>query len=240
LDYAIQIAGGLVKAHAAGIVHRDLKPRNLMVTSDGLVKLLDLGLARRVHLQQEESTHRVEGAIAGTPAYMSPEQAQGKALDAKSDVFSFGVVLYQMLAGRPAFSGDSTMSTLAAILHEDPPPLGAKVPRELEKIVARCLHKDPVHRFQHIDDVKVELEELQGEAAAGKLDSVLPREAQRPRLWRWLSAALLATLAGILIGAWIFSGPEIDVSKLRYTPVVTVLHQRRIEEGGDVGALTAA
>jgi serine/threonine protein kinase len=212
LDYAIQIASGLTKAHAVGVIHRDLKPGNIILTSEGLVKLLDFGLARRVY-EQGESTQTVDGGIVGTPAYMSAEQAEGKPLDARSDIFSFGVVLYEMLAGRPAFVGNSTASILAAVLREEPPPLGAKVPRELEKIVARCLRKDPAHRFQHMDDVKVELEELQAEAVAGRLSSALPREVQRPSQWRWVPGALLAILAAILIGTRLFSGPNIDASK---------------------------
>ena len=237
LDYAMQIASGLAKAHAAGVIHRDLKPGNIMLTAEGLVKLLDFGLARRVHVEQEESTQTLERYIAGTPAYMSPEQVEGRASDMRSDVFSFGVVLYRMLRGQPPFSGGSTPSILAAVLREDPPPLDTNVPRELQRIVARCLRKDPARRFQHMDDVKVELEELKGDVEAGKLASDLP--PQRPSRWRWLPA-VLAMLAGILVGGWLFSGPNIDVSRLQYTPVVTVMHQRRIEEAGGTGAFLPA
>jgi serine/threonine protein kinase len=235
LDYAVQIASGLAKAHLAGVIHRDLKPGNIMLTADGLVKLLDFGLARRVHLEQEESTQTVEGGIAGTPAYMSPEQAEGRPLDERSDIFSFGVVLYQMLTGRQAFSGDSAASVLAAVLREEPPPFGTKVPHELEKIVARCLRKDLAHRFQHMADVKVELEELKAALDSGALLGAPLPEPHRPRRGRSFAATSLAVLTGILIGAWLFSGPDIDVSRQRYTPVVTVMHQRRIEEGGGTG-----
>ncbi len=160
LDYAVQIATGLEKAHTAGIIHRDLKPGNIMVTPDGLVKLLDFGLARRKQVGESETTLTATGQIAGTPAYMSPEQAEGKPVDERSDVFSFGAVLYQMLTGRQAFSGDTAASILAAVLRGEPPPLGTGIPHDVEKLVARCLQKDPARRFQHMEDLRIELEEL--------------------------------------------------------------------------------
>jgi serine/threonine protein kinase len=130
--------------YAAGVIHRDLKPGNIMLTGPasghpGLVKLLDFGLARRVELGPgHETTLTMEGAILGTPAYMSPEQAQGKPVDARSDVFSFGSVLYQMVTGRRAFEKDSHISTLAAVVQEEPRPLPSSVPRDLERTIARC------------------------------------------------------------------------------------------------------
>ncbi|MBS1853876.1 MAG: PD40 domain-containing protein [Acidobacteria bacterium] len=185
LDYGAQIAAGLARAHSVGVIHRDLKPGNIMVTREGLVKLLDFGLARRVRLEPgEASTLTVEGEIAGTPAYMSPEQAEGKPLDERSDVFSFGLVLYRMLAGRPAFSGNSAAAVMAAVLREEPAPLGDKVPREVERIVRRCLRKEPARRFQHVDDIKVELEEL---AAASQ-----PAPRRGARRWLWPGVALAA------------------------------------------------
>jgi serine/threonine protein kinase len=153
LDCAVQIASGLAKAHAAGVIHRDLKPGNIMVTGPasghpGLVKLLDFGLARRVELGEgHETTLTMEAGIAGTPSYMSPEQAQGKPVDARSDVFSFGSVLYQMVTGRRAFEKDSHISTLSAVIEQEPRPLPSSVPRDLEKVIARCLRKDPERGF---------------------------------------------------------------------------------------------
>ncbi|MGA2772866.1 MAG: protein kinase [Bryobacteraceae bacterium] len=214
LDYAVQVAGGLAKAHAAGVIHRDLKPGNIMLTGDGLVKLLDFGLARRVELGEGHDTAlTVEGEILGTPAYMSPEQAEGKPLDPRSDVFSFGVVLYQMLAGRPAFSGNSAASLMAAVLREEPPPLGAKIPRDVERIVRRCLRKDPAQRFQHMDDVKVELEELKAESQTDQLHGVPTPAHERRRRWIW-AAGILATvllLAGVLVWRVREGGPPEDL-----------------------------
>ena len=152
LKLAIQMADALAKAHSAGIIHRDLKPTNVMVTDDGLVKVLDFGLAKLTEVSEsgDETTRTLEhqteeGTIVGTVSYMSPEQAEGKKVDARSDIFSFGSVLYEMATGQQAFHGDSKMSTLAAILNQEPKPISQLVPgipRDLEKIITRCLRKD--------------------------------------------------------------------------------------------------
>jgi serine/threonine protein kinase/Tol biopolymer transport system component len=170
LSIAVQIAGGLASAHAAGIVHRDLKPGNIIVTPSGLVKILDFGLAKRQIAGGDENpiTRTLEprtepGMILGTVAYMSPEQAEGKQVDARTDTFSFGAVLYEMVSGKRAFYRGSTVSTLFAILKEEPQPLGQLVPgapAELESIVARCLQKDPALRFQSMADVRAALEDV--------------------------------------------------------------------------------
>ena len=156
LRHAVQIADALSAAHAKGITHRDLKPANILVTASG-IKLLDFGLAQLgLSRDADGATATIgltqAGTILGTAAYMSPEQAEAKPVDARSDVFSFGLVLYEMLSGRRAFTGDSTIAIMAAILHKQPAPL--PVPPPLQNILARCLQKSPADRFQSMAQVK--------------------------------------------------------------------------------------
>ncbi|RPJ87590.1 MAG: serine/threonine-protein kinase [Acidobacteria bacterium] len=197
LRYAIQIADGLSAAHEARIVHRDLKPSNLLVTAKGLVKILDFGLAKLAHpIPDSDLTSRLtqSGTILGTAAYMSPEQAAGKSVDARSDIFSFGAVIYEMLTGRRAFQGESSISALTAVLHEEPEPpskIARHVPAELDRIIARCLKKEPGRRFQHIDDVRVALEELNAE----------PAKRRRPKTKYWIAAAALVS---VVVATWAF------------------------------------
>jgi len=169
---AIQIASAVEAAHDRSILHRDLKPSNIMVTAKGDAKLLDFGLAKLLD-HDADATTTVEGALVGTVAYMSPEQARGKALDVRTDVFSFGAVMYEMISGRRPFGGANPVETLSAILNDDPSPLDA--PPALARLVARCLRKQPSERFQSMHDVRIALEQLSVEDATDDASiAVLP------------------------------------------------------------------
>jgi eukaryotic-like serine/threonine-protein kinase len=211
IDYALQIARGLAAAHDHGIFHRDLKPENIYITRDGHVKILDFGLAKltmpepgAIGLSAQATLDSVtgRGVLLGTLGYMSPEQCRGASVDARSDLFSFGAVLYEMLSGRRAFRGDTTADTISSILKEEPPDLaasGREVPPMLERIVHHCLEKDPAQRFQSARDIAFALEALSSTsssvagAAAATAIAVTPRKS-------WLVPALLGAIIVLVAG----------------------------------------
>ena len=210
VEYALQVAHGLAAAHEKGIVHRDIKPENVFVTRDGRVKILDFGLAKLTQpaaasgslteaLTASPATEA--GIVMGTVGYMSPEQVMGKSLDARSDLFSLGVVLYEMLSGRPAFRKATAAETMAAILKEEPAELsGASKPVSagLDRIARHCLEKDPENRFHSARDVAFALETLSTAPTA----SAVTIEAGKPRRWiarAGLAAALVAALAAVAL-----------------------------------------
>ena len=240
IDYARQIAAGLAAAHERGIVHRDLKPENIFVTKDGRVKILDFGLAKLKPsrlaggLDTEAPTQKPltdPGVIMGTVGYMSPEQVRGAAADHRSDIFSFGAILYEMLAGKRAFQRETMAETMTAILKEEPPELSemnANISPVLEKIVCRCLEKKPELRFQTASDLGFALEALSASTSASgnnlTADTNALIETKAPAARRaflpWIIAGVLG-LALLALGAMYFSNRsanETRAARLTFTP----------------------
>ena len=233
LDIAAQVADGLAAAHAAGIVHRDLKPENIMLTREGRVKILDFGLARHTPESTSDdpdatslpdpnatSNSTREGAIMGTASYMSPEQATAKPVDFRTDQFSFGLILYEMAAGKKAFARPSAVETMAAIVREDPPPLEEKLPAPLRWTIDRCLAKEPEQRYESTRDLFRELRNLRDHFSEAYSSSKLAPVAAPKRRSPWLLPAAVGA-ACLIVGAllvFLLKPSGQDIGKYRYTP----------------------
>lgn len=219
IDVGAQVAEALAAAHAKGITHRDLKPDNIMVARDGRAKILDFGLAKNAGpISQKDTTHMAvnsePGALMGTVGYMSPEQARGGTADARSDIFSFGAVLYELLSGNRAFTGDSAVEILSSILKSDPPELPSTVPNGLKQIVHRCVEKEPEQRFQSAKDLAFALRASVGESSSGLGPAAIP-PLVAPRVkvwWKWAAAGL----AGFSLAALMFSVSQPEASAYKF------------------------
>ena len=235
VDYARQIVAGLAAAHEKGIVHRDLKPENIFITADDRVKILDFGLAKlrparlAAGAGSEVATQKAmtdPGVVMGTVGYMSPEQVRGKDLDHRSDIFSFGLILYEMLAGRRAFTGESAVEVMNGILKEEPQELGetnAKIPPGLELIVRRSLEKKPERRFQSTSDLGFALEALSAPSSSSGDRLTAVENARivgkdKPAAWRdrvWMMATVVASLIALALGLAYFNRPSSDTRAVR-------------------------
>ncbi len=224
IENALGIAQGLAAAHEKGIVHRDLKPENVFLTRDGRVKVLDFGLAKLVRPEERNETaltlasSTLPGTVMGTVGYMSPEQVRGEASDARSDIFSFGAVLYEMMTGERAFKRDTSAETMTAVLREEPPELsdtGWQGPLGLQRILTRCLEKSVERRFKSASDLAFAIESLSGTSSAKSVAQPKADQAWLP--WAAaLAAVVVVAAAAWSAGRWSAAKPQPKFTRLTY------------------------
>ena len=243
VEIGIALAEGLAAAHARGIVHRDLKPENILLTSDGRVKILDFGLAQsearscseamstpplpdenEICVGDDTGPHiiaeTVPGTVVGTVPYMSPEQISGKRVDSRTEIFSLGCVLYEMVAGKRAFGDKTRSDTANAILNKEPPPLrqaGVNIPPDLERVIRHCLEKNPVRRFQSASDIAFDLQSLTTASTTATMPATTPR--RRIRLALWVSALFLVLGLALLVWRWRTLAPPDAIEAVAILPL---------------------